>query len=311
MGSKQIVIPKFGWSELDWRLRQVERTFDDIQKLRVAVEARVKTTRFTLCGLNHLVPLKEGSRDACPICNSPNVKVVELQPHPILLDVYKGLEGLEKLLYKTLYDLVRRHPLWVGYLSMVKGVGPRIAAYLIVKLNPARFDTVSALWKYCGLHVEDGRAPRRRPGERTGWSPECRTMMWRLGESFRRKGGFYKMKYYDFLNESRAKHPDWTVGHVIADARRRTVKLFLSHWMFVGRRILGLDPVLPYSCVKDPTLHHCIPPVLDKGSPEEKEMFYDMYLSAHYRREEYNYWNEMLQRWLGEQKAEEEEEEEV
>jgi hypothetical protein len=165
----------------------------------------------------------------------------------------------------------------------------------------------------CGLHVVDGRAPRRRAGEKTDWNPEARTMAWRLGESFRLKGGFYKMKYHDFLNESRAKHPGWTAGHVAADARRRTVKLFLSHWMYVGRRILGLEPVLPYSCVKDPGLHHCIPPVLDKGGPKEKEMFYDAYLSAHFKREEYNYWNEMLEKWLGGRKAggEEEEEEEA
>jgi hypothetical protein len=302
---------KYMLSGLEWSLRQVERTFDDIQKLRVAVEARVKTTKFTLCSLNHLIPLKEGSRDACPICSSPNIEVVELKPHPILPDVYKGLEGLEKLLYKTLYELVRKHPLWVGYLSMVKGVGPRMAAYLIVKLNPARFDTVSKLYKYCGLHVEDGRAPRRKAGEKTGWNPQCRTMMWRLGRSFILKGGFYRMMFHRFLEESRSKHPDWTKAHVVADAQRRTEKLFLSHYLYVGRSILGLPPVLPYSCVKEPSLHHCIPPVLDKGSPREKEMFYDMHLSAHYRRDEYNYWSNMLQKWLGERGEEEEEEEGV
>jgi hypothetical protein len=44
-----------------------------------------------------------------------------------------------------------------------------------------------------------------------------------------------------------------------------------------------------------------------------KEMFYDAYLSAHFKREEYNYWNEMLEKWLGGRKAggEEEEEEEA
>jgi hypothetical protein len=290
----------FNPTSLEWSLRQVERTYDDVQKLRVAVEARVKTTRFTLCGLSHLVPLKEGSRDSCPLCGSPSVRVVELEPHPILLDVFKGLGGLERLLYKTIYDIVRRHPLWTGYLSMVRGVGPRTAAYLIVKLNPARFETVSKAYKYCGLHVVDGRAPRRRPGEKTDWNPECRTMMWRLGRSFVMKGGFYRMMYHRFLEESRAKHPGWTRAHVAADAQRRTVKLFLSHYLYVGRKILGLEPVLPYSCVKEPGLHHCVPPVLDKGSPREKEMFYDMYLSVHYRREEYNYWSEMLAKWLGE-----------
>jgi hypothetical protein len=292
-----------------WSLRQVERTYDDIQKLRVALDARIKTTRFTVCGLNHLVPLKEKTRKACPICESPNIKIIEFTPQPVLNDVYEGLAGLEKQLYKTMHDLVGKNPLWVDYLSKVKGVGPRIASYLIVKLNPARFDTVSKMYKYCGMHVEDGKAPKRRAGEKTGWNPECRTMMWRLGEAFRMKGGFYKMMYNRFFAESSAKHPSWTKAHILADSRRRTVKLFLSHYLYVGRAILGLEPVLSYSCVSNPTLHHCIPPVLDKGSRREKETFYEQYLSKHFRKEDYEYWNKTLENWLGEREEEEEAEE--
>jgi hypothetical protein len=293
-----------------WGLRQVERTYDDVQKLRVALDARIKTTRFTLCGLNHLVPLKEKSRKACPICGSPNIRVVELQPQPVLAEVHGELRSIERQLYNTMRELVSKNPLWTEYLSKVRGVGPRLASYLIVKLNPARFDTVSKLYKYTGLHVEDGRAPRRKAGKRTGWNPEARAMMWRLGEKFRMNGGFYKMMYHMFYAVSSAKHPTWTKGHIMADARRRTEKLFLSHWLYVGRAILGLEPVLPYSCVKDPTLHHCVPPVIDKAGPEEKERFYELYLSKHFKKEDYDYWNKRLEEWLGEAGEEPEEEEE-
>jgi len=293
-----------------WGLRQVERTYDDVQKLRVALDARVKTTTFTLCGLNHLVPLKEKSRRACPVCGSPNIRVVELQPQPVLGEVHRELKSIERQLYSTMRELVSKNPLWTEYLSKVRGVGPRLASYLIVKLNPARFDTVSKLYKYTGLHVEDGRAPRRKAGMRTGWNPEARTMMWRLGEKLRLDGGFYKMMYHMFYAVSSAKHPTWTRGHVMADARRRTEKLFLSHWLFVGRAILGLEPVLPYSCVKEPTLHHCVPPIIDKATPEERERFYQLYLSKHFRKEDYDYWNKRLEEWLGETGEEPGEEEE-
>jgi hypothetical protein len=294
-----------------WGLRQVERTYDDVQKLRVALDARIKTTTFTLCGLNHLVPLKEKSRRACPVCGSPNIRVVELQPQPVLAEVHRELKSVERQLYKSMQELVSRSPLWTEYLSRIRGVGPRLASYLIVKLSPARFPTVSKLWKYCGLHVVDGKAPRRRAGVNAGWNPEARTMMWRLGEKLRLGGGFYRMMYQAFYRESAAKHPDWTRGHVVADARRRTVKLFLSHWLFVGRAILGLEPVLPYSCVKEPTLHHCVPPIIDKAGPEERERFYQLYLSKRFRKEDYDYWNEMLEKWLGEAEEEPEEEEEA
>jgi hypothetical protein len=290
-----------------WGLRQVERTYDDVQKLRVALDARIKTTTFTLCGLNHLVPLKEKSRKECPVCGSPNIRVVELQPQPVLAEVHGELKRIERQLYKAMGELAGRSPLWTEYLSKVRGAGPRLAAYLIVKLNPARFSTVSKLWKYTGLHVVDGRAPRRRAGENAGWNPEARTMMWRLGEKFRLGGGFYKMMYHEFHRESSAKHPGWTKGHLVADARRRTVKLFLSHWLYVGRAILGLEPVLPYSCVKDPTLHHCIPPVIDKAAPEERERFYQLYLSKHFKKDDYDRWNKRLEEWLGEAGEEEEE----
>lgn len=240
----------------------------------------------------------------------PEHQVVELQPQPVLGEVHRELKSIERQLYSAMRELVSKNPLWTEYLSKVRGVGPRLASYLIVKLSPARFDTVSKLYKYAGLHVEDGRAPRRKAGEKTGWNPEARTMMWRLGEKLRLDGGFYKMMYHTFYTESSAKHPAWTKGHVMADARRRTEKLFLSHWLYVGRAILGLEPVLPYSCAKEPALHHCVPPIIDKAAPEERERFYKLYLSKHFKKEDYDYWNKRLEEWLGETGEEPGEEEE-
>jgi hypothetical protein len=269
---------------LEAQILRAVKTYYDVQKLRVAVNNRVAVTRFTVCPSRHAVPLKEGSRDKCPICGSP-VEVVTVEPPSVLVDVLKVLESAERALYREVERSVREHPLWREYLQYVKGVGPAMAAYLITVLNPARFETVSKMWKYTGLHVVDGKAPRRVAGQKTDWNPAARTMMWRLGEAFRMQGGFYKHMYRVFFEESLRKHPDWTRAHHLAHARRVTVKLFLAHYHYVGRQVLGLPVRLAYICEKQP--HQCIPPVIDEG---DHEAFYEKYVKKHFDRDLYYHW---------------------
>jgi hypothetical protein len=277
---------------LEPEILRVLKTYYDIQKLRIATELRVKQTRFSLCPNRHMIPMAS-PRDRCPICGAPVTEVV-VEPPEVLKSVLGRLLAIERDLYRELERVVEGHPLYLQYLQHVKGVGAAMAAYLIAVLNPARFETVSKLWKYCGLHVINGRAPRRVPGQRTDWNPVARTMMWRLGESFRRVGGFYKMMYYRFLDESLRKHPDWTKAHHIAHARRVTVKLFLAHWHTVGRVLQGLPVRKPYICEKQP--HQCIPPVLDTDDPSVIQSFYDLVLKplGWWSEREYYDWVAML-----------------
>jgi len=253
---------------------RVLKTYYDVQKLRVATELRVKQTRFSQCQNRHLVPMAV-ARDRCPICDAPVTEVV-VEPPEVLKAVLKDLESIEKNLYRDVESRVRSHQLYMHYLQYIDGVGPLISAYLITVLNPSKFETVSRLWKYCGLHVEDGRAPRRVAGQPTSWNPVARTMVWKLGESFRMRGGFYRMMYQQFFEESLKKHPSWTKAHHLAHARRVAVKLFLSHWHTVGRVLQGLPTRKAYPCEKHP--HFCIPPVLDTEDPAVVQGFYDTVL---------------------------------
>jgi hypothetical protein len=259
-------------SGLEYRILKVLKTYYDVQELRVATELRVKQTRFSLCPSRHMVPMAV-SRDRCPICGAP-VTEVAVEPPDVLRSVLERLVLIEKDLYRELESAVEGHPLYAKYLQFVRGVGAATAAYLITVLNPARFETVSKVWKFAGLHVENGKAPRRVSGQATGWNPVARTMMWRLGESFRKVGAFYKMMYHSFFEESLKKHPNWTKAHHLAHARRVTVKLFLAHWHTVGRALQGLPVRKPYTCEKQP--HQCIPPILDTDDPSIIQGFYDM-----------------------------------
>ena len=61
----------------------------------------------------------------------------------------------------------------------------------------ARFDTVSKLWAYSGLHVIDGHAPRRTRGERANWNNFLKTkLLGVLGPCFLKSGSSYR-KFYD------------------------------------------------------------------------------------------------------------------
>jgi len=261
-------------SRLEFEILRVLKTFYDVQKLRVATELRVKVNRFSLCPNRHMVPMTV-SRDRCPICGAPVTEVVA-EPPDVLRGVLERLSSIEKDLYRDLEIAVEGHPLYTRYLQFVKGVGAATAAYLVTVLNPARFETVSKMWKFCGLHVENGKAPRRAAGQATGWNPVARTMMWKLGENFRKVGSFYKMMYQSFFEESTKKHPSWTKAHHLAHARRVTVKLFLAHWHTVGRALQGLPTRKPYICEKQP--HQCVPPVLDTEDPAAIQSFYDQVL---------------------------------
>jgi hypothetical protein len=277
--------------------RELIRLYYDIQKLRVATNNRYKVRRFSVCPRRHYVPLKSGSREGCPVkgCGMP-VKVVEKPSNPVLESVLKRLEVDEENVKAALYDAIKDHPLWTMYLSRIRGIGPVLAAYLIFELDPRRFESVSKLWHYCGLHVVDGKAPRRAAGQKVDWNPFARTMAWRMSDSFRKVGGFYKMFYEMKLSECTQKHPDWTKKHCIAHAMRVTVKLFLSHYHEIGRAIYGFPAVTPYSCIVKP--HECIPPVVDYDNPEGKITFYETFLAHRYDRRLYEYWSNLFEQWL-------------
>lgn len=122
------------------------------------------------------------------------------------------------------------------------------------------FANVSKLWKFCGQHVVDGHAPRRRRGENINYSPKMKTLCWKIGESFVKVGGFYRERYEEFrrIEDEREyicevckkNHPKATQcikGHRYARAKRKTVKMFLAHLFDTWYRIEGLTPPKPYA----------------------------------------------------------------
>ena len=252
----------------------------------------------------------------CPVCSAPAIKIDREKPK-LLIETADALQKLEKSIYAYLYRYVKGDPLWEGYLKHVKGVGPVLAAWLISDLHPSRFENVSKLWRYSGLHVvhtcrrcgyrQDGpgacprcgielvgAAPRRRAGEKAGYNVWARAMAWRLARSLAMSGGVYRELYNIIYSEAADKgaRQGLSKGHIVARARRKLVKIFLSHYLEVGRRILGLPWRQPYPQAVNQQLHSYIPPLIDEV---EKSRFYEKFIEPqgeHYIKA----WREWIQK---------------
>lgn len=123
-----------------------------------------------------------------------------------------------------------------------KGLGP--AVFLLLGSIPplSDFTTVSKVWKYTGLDVrDDGRAPKRKAGERLGFSNRARSFaLIRVGDPcIKHRESPYRAIYDARRVRSAEVHPEWTDGHAHADARRVMVKAIIRDAWRVSR---GLPP---------------------------------------------------------------------
>lgn len=177
--------------------------------------------------------------------------------------VDERLVSIEKDIKKMATKYVEEEEIW-SWLNEVKGIGPVISACLISWIKPIkRFDTVSSLWAYCGQDVRDGMAPRKKKGEKVNWNPRLRTLCWKISDSFVKSKGPYRDEYDRAKAFYRAKFPDqvdtgektrrgtpimqYTDLHIHNMAKRKAVKLFLSHFWVKWRELENLEIRLPYA----------------------------------------------------------------
>lgn len=230
-----------GLDELHALLGHYARQLRDVQQLRVATGNRVAAMK------------RDGFADEW------------LAPQEHLL---VELKALEKAVDRQLTALMRRHPLR-SFIDEARGIAlPGAARLLGVTGSLDRFSTVSKLWAYLGLHVVDGKAPRRARGTKANWSPEGRKTCFVLGENIVRSGGDgpYRAAYDEkkaaylarkltgpsecpFGHEHRAKSkggaekpgaaPCSVDGHVHNAAKRYAVKFLLREMWREWRRVQG------------------------------------------------------------------------
>jgi hypothetical protein len=123
-----------------------------------------------------------------------------------------------------------------------EGMGPAIAGPLLWTIGSAsRFASFGKLVRYAGLDVQDGKAPKRRKGQRITWNPELRTTLYKLSENWnkipngvwRARWDAYKAWYAEnrpeILNEVSEKGKPCGLGHIHNMARRKVQREFLRN----------------------------------------------------------------------------------
>lgn len=153
-----------------------------------------------------------------------------------------GLEGLESAIEKQLERLAKQHPMSPWIATEAKGMSHRTFALLFGITGPLdRFATVSKLWHYLGMHVDQGEAPRKRRGEKLSYSPQGRTRCYLIGEAIVKVGGGGKYRaLYDAKKAYyEAERVDWPQIRRHRAAMRYAVKAMLKDMWVEWRRVLG------------------------------------------------------------------------
>lgn len=108
-----------------------------------------------------------------------------------------------------------------------------------------RFDEVASVWHYYGMHVVDGKAPKKKAGTPMDWSPNGRKALYMLGdviikategsEQRPREANPWRAVFDQFREQEHAAHeakcgckfPD---GHSTSRARRKVVKEIMKQF---------------------------------------------------------------------------------
>ncbi len=202
------------------RLRGYCESYYDIQKVRIAAS-------------NQLRAWSEGVSEQ---------EVIEFKA--MIVD---SLLKKESEIRKVVKRELKNFPIYV-WLRKVKGIGSIMAMGLISYIQDiSRFPTISKLWRYAGMGVVNGRAERYIQGvpreKNAKYNPKLKALCWKIGNQMILANSPYR-KIFD---EAREKYREkWltpedcgsvickqkgqhTEGHNVSAAKRKMVKVFLSH----------------------------------------------------------------------------------
>ncbi len=162
----------------------------------------------------------------------------------------KALEDAQEYedhLAKHVKAMLKVNLFYKGWLEKVNGIGPLLAASLMAEIgSPERFSTVSRLWAYCGLSVdEEGNAVRRKKGQKSGWNPMLKMTAWKIAGSFIKGKGFGRQLYDHwkaYYIERDGPEPKWQPHR---RAMRKVAKDFLRCMFIAWRQSIGLELTEP------------------------------------------------------------------
>ncbi len=247
-------------------LASVARTFQSIQRDRIGLERALETRN---------VPADHEARW-----------------------VHSQLVEIEKRTVKYLESECAASSVW-PWLSQIKGIGPRLGGMLIGLIDIRRANTVSALWRYAGqavvfpcqhcefvtsrvdtlrehheikhkkesFEVSSGKAERPVKGEKLHYNALLKKTMYLIARQFIMAGtepynGFYREAKERYTREREG----WRPGRIELAARRKMVKMFLSHLWLKWREAEGLPVGMPYVHAIKGHTNYTPPPEPSRGA---------------------------------------------
>lgn len=207
-------------------LRTAAESLNDIERVRIAVENRHRA-------------IEQGATGKAP---------TTLLHTKADTGVLASLQHAEKLQIKNLERTIGAMPEG-EWIKRTPGVGLKQGARLVASIGDPLWNEASdrarrgpaELWAYCGLHVIDGEAPRRRKGKIANWNAEAKMRAYLVAESCIKVVGSdtrQRSPFRDVYEARRAHteqtHPEWTDLHSHRDALRVVAKAVLKDlWQFM------------------------------------------------------------------------------
>jgi hypothetical protein len=189
------------------------------------------------------------------------------------------LETAKDYLIKQLEKELDSMPIYKTFLKKIKGIGPAMAAGLIAEIGDiSRFENVSDLYAYFGVHVKDGACVWRKKGEAANWNSTGRMFICELvpTQFIRQKTPVYRAIYEDekdrctkmFEADQKKHKSDRRIKnrmHAERRARRKTGKIFLHHLWKAWRTLEGLPVPLPWPLAEGGHSKEILPPTAYPG----------------------------------------------
>lgn len=154
------------------------------------------------------------------------------------------LRAMEKESLGEIIEVVATDPFF-KLLCEVRGIGAITAIRLMSEIDVEKAPTISSLWRYAGMGVHKGKADAPVKGEQLRYNKELKVVSWLIGESLLQ----WNEKYREVYDRAREKYSskDWPVRRKHLAAKRIMVKVFLSHYWIVARKMKGLKISKPYA----------------------------------------------------------------
>lgn len=121
---------------------------------------------------------------------------------------------------------------------------------------------LSNLLRIYKIDLPTGAAPKRKAAQKITWNPTMRTLCWKIGESFvkNKNRSQYGELYAQIREDYEKKFPEpievvsihgkkynkYTNAHKHAMAKRKTVKIFLCHFLNKWKELRGLEVTKPW-----------------------------------------------------------------